>query len=313
MDRLDAMRAFVATVEHGSLAAGARRLGHSAAAVTRAITQLETRLGMRLLHRSTRALHLTPFGETYLATCREVLFTLDRVERGAAAEREAPTGVLTVTAPLMFGQLHVRPVLDRFLGAHAAVQARLLLLDRVVNIVEEGIEVAVRVAHLPDSQLLANRLGEVRRVLCAAPSYLARHGTPAEPRDLADHDCIMERDGAEVEAWRFPTGAVTVRPRLVVNSASAAVASAAGGGGITRVLSYQVAASVSAGELVVVLSEHEPLPIPVHFVLPPERPPTARVRAFLAFAIPELRQRLLAAAEIMGGTVSAPGRSRHPI
>src|SRR5580658_7020491 len=154
MDRIDAMRAFVASVDRGSLASAARGLGHSPATVTRAIALLERRLGMRLLHRSTRALHLTQFGETYLATCREVLAALDIAERGAAAEQEKPSGLLTITAPLRFGQLHVRPVLDAFLDANPAVQARLLLLDRVTNLVEEGIDVAVRIAQLPDSRLV---------------------------------------------------------------------------------------------------------------------------------------------------------------
>lgn len=292
MDRLDAMRAFVATVDQGSLAAGARRLGHSAAAVTRAIAALEARLGMRLLHRSTRAMRLTSFGELYLATCREVLSIVDRVERGAMAEQETPTGLLTITAPLMFGQLHVRPVLDAFLDANPLVRARLLLLDRIVNIVEEGIDVAVRLAHLPDSRLVARRLGEVRRVTCAAPSYVARRGKPIEPRDLTSHDCIMERDGAETEAWRFASGAIAVSPRLVVNSAAAAVASAANGHGITRVMSYQAAASIAAGELVVLLPEFEPPRIPVHVVLPSTRSDTAKVRAFLAFAVPAFRDGL---------------------
>src|SRR6201996_6656182 len=143
-----------------------------AATVTRGIALLEARLGMRLLHRSTRALHLTPFGESYLVTCREVLTALDLAERGAAAEQERPSGLLTITAPLRFGQLHVRPVLDAFLDANPAVQARLLLLDRVVNLVEEGIDVAIRLAHLPDSTMVATRVGEVRRVLCAAPAYI---------------------------------------------------------------------------------------------------------------------------------------------
>jgi DNA-binding transcriptional LysR family regulator len=306
VDRLDAMRAFVVTVDQGSLAAGARRLGYSAAAVTRGIAQLEARLGMVLLHRSTRALHLTSFGESYLATCREILAALDQVERGVAAEQEKPTGLLTITAPLMFGQLHVRPVLDAFLDANPAVRGRLLLLDRVANIVEEGIDVAVRVAHLPDSQLKARRLGEVRRVLCAAPSYLDLRGAPTEPRDLAEHDCIMERDGAEIEAWRFSSTTIAVRPRLVVNSAAAAVASAAAGHGVTRVMSYQAAGFVAAGELIVLLPDHEPPPIPVQFVLPPTRRDTAKLKAFLAYAIPALQKALGEVAR----TFSLSGSSR---
>lgn len=301
------MRAFVATVDRGSLAAAARGLGHSPATVTRAIALLEGRLGMQLLHRSTRALHLTPFGESYLATCREVLAALDRTERGAAAELEQPSGLLTVTAPLRFGQLHVRPVLDAFLDANPSVRARLLLLDRVANLIEEGIDIAVRIAHLPDSTLVATRLGEVRRVLCAAPAYIQRRGMPAEPAALREHACIMEREGAEAEIWRFaaapgrPLLPVPVRPRLVVNSASAAIDSAVAGHGITRVMSYQAAAAVAAGELLVLLPQHEPPPIPVHLVLPSAHARTAKQRAFVAFAVPRLRQRLAAAAREIGG------------
>ena len=271
--------------------------------MTRAVALLESRLGMRLLHRSTRALRLTPFGETYLATCREVLAALDAAERGAAAELEQPSGLLTITAPLLFGQLHVRPVLDAFLDVNPAIQARLLLLDRVVNLVEEGIDVAVRLAHLPDSTLVATRLGEVRRVLCAAPAYVERCGLPLAPAGLREHSCIMERAGAETEVWRFasapgrPLAPVAVRPRLVVNAAAAAVESAIAGHGVTRVMSYQAAAAVAAGKLGVLLAQHEPPPIPVYLVLPPGRSRTAKQRAFAA---PPLRQTLADAARRIG-------------
>lgn len=305
MDRIDAMRAFVASVDRGSLASAARGLGHSPATTSRAIAMLESRLGMRLLHRSTRALHLTQFGETYLSTCREVLAALNAAERGAEEERQKPSGMLTITAPLMFGQLHVRPVLDAFLDANPAVRARLLLLDRVANIVEEGIDLAVRVAHLEDSTLTATRVGEVRRVLCAAPAYLARLGIPQTPAALREHACIMERDGAETELWRFvaargrPLLPISIRPRLVVNSAAAAVDSAVAGHGITRVMSYQAAAAVAAGGLVVLLAQHEPPPIPVHLVLPSTRMRTEKQRAFVSFAAPLFRGALLSAAAEM--------------
>ncbi|WP_158747767.1 LysR family transcriptional regulator [Acidisphaera sp. L21] len=311
MDRLDAMRAFVATVDHGSLAAAGRRLGHSAASVTRAVALLEARLGMQLLHRNTRALHLTPFGDTYLATCRNVLDTLDTAERGAEAEQTKPTGLLTLTAPLMFGTLHVRPVLDAFLDANPAVQARLLLLDRVVHLVEEGIELAVRLAHLPDSELLAIRLGEVRRVVCAAPTYLARHGTPSSPAELREHACIVENNAADADTWRFAPGSdraerpalsVQLRPRLMLNSAAAAIDSAIAGHGITRVMSYQAATAVAAGHLIVLLQRHEVPPLPVHLVQPPGRTATAKLRAFLDFAAPRLRSNLLQASRDIGET-----------
>jgi DNA-binding transcriptional LysR family regulator len=301
MDRIDAMRTFVTAVDRGSLAAAARTLNHSPAAVTRAVALLEKRLGMRLLHRSTRALRLTQIGESYLSTCRGVLTALDAAERGAAAEQQQASGLLTITAPLMFGQLHLRPVVDSFLDANPAVQARLLLLDRVVNLVEEGVDVAIRLAHLPDSNLVATRLGSVRRVLCAAPGYLERCGTPKAPAELREHNCIMERDGAETEIWRFalpPAGRllpIVVRPRLVVNSAAAAVDSAIAGHGITRVMSYQAATAVAEGRLVILLTKHEPPPIPVYLVLPPGRAQTAKQKAFVSYAAPPLRHALVEA------------------
>jgi DNA-binding transcriptional LysR family regulator len=303
MDRIDAMRAFVTSVERGSLASAARSLACSPATVTRAVALLEAQLGTQLLRRSTRSLGLTPFGDNYLATCRAVLSALDVAERDAAREHEQPSGLLTVTAPLRLGQLHVRPVLDAFLDASTAVQARLLLLDRIVNLVEEGVDAAIRVAHLPDSTLIASRLGEVRRVLCAAPAYIERHGAPSAPSDLRQHACIMERDGAETDSWRFasapgkPLLPILLRPRLVVNSASAAVDSAVDGHGVTRVMSYQAAEAVAAGKLVVLLARHEPPPIPVHLVLPAGRSAAAKQRAFAAFAAPRLREALSLAAE----------------
>jgi DNA-binding transcriptional LysR family regulator len=308
MDRIDAMRAFTAAVDRGSLAAAARKLGFSAAKVTRGIAMLEGRLGVRLLHRSTRALHLTDFGEGYLATCRQVLLALDNVERGAAAEQEQPSGLLTVTAPLRFGQLHVRPILDAFLDANPAVQARLLLLDRMANLVEEGIDVAVRLGHLPDSRLVAARLGEVRRVLCASPGYIKRCGMPQAPAKLREHACIMERDGADTELWRFgsKTGrsllSISVRPRLCVNSAEAAVESAVAGHGIARVMSYQAAAAVGAGKLLILLPKYEPPTIPVSLVAASARSKSPKQRAFFEFAVPKLRDRLARAASEIGSS-----------
>lgn len=306
MDRIDAMRAFVTAVDRGSLASAARALGCSPASVTRAIALLERRLGMRLMHRSTRALHLTEFGETYLATCRKVLAALDVAERGAAAEQEKPSGLLTITAPVRFGQLHLRPVLDAFLDANPAVRARFLLLDRVANLVEEGIDIAVRLAHLPDSTMVATRVGEVRRILCASPAYIERCGLPKTPAALREHACIMERDGAETELWRFasapgkPLLPISIQPRLVVNSAAVAVDSAVAGHGITRVMSYQAAAAVLAGKLIVLLTQHEPPLIPVHLVLPSARSKTTKQQTFVAFAAPRLRRQLDRAASQVG-------------
>ncbi len=294
MDRLDAMAAFVAAVDEGSLAAAARRLGYSPAAVTRALSSLEDRLGVPLLHRSTRGLRLTSPGEAYLATCRQVLEDLQRAESGAAADQQTPRGLVTLTAPLLFGRFRVRPVLDRFLDGNPAVQARLVLLDRVVNLIDEGIDVAVRLAHLPDSSLIATHLGEVRRVVCASPAYLERHGVPHTPSALSGHACIMSNDAA----WRFgnkeasrrlAVRAPAIHPRLIVNSAAVAIDSAIDGHGVTRVLSYQVESDIMAGRLVRLLATYEPPPIPVHFVRPADRSMTAKLRAFIDFATPLLR------------------------
>ena len=312
MDRLDAMAAFVAAVDCGSLAAASRQLGFSPAAVTRAIASLEDRLGAQLLHRTSRALRLTALGETYLGTCRQVLEELLRAERGAAADAETPRGLLTVTAPVLFGRLKLRPVLDRFLDSNPAVQARLVLLDRVVNMLDEGIDVAARLLHLPDSSLHATHLGEVRRILCASPAYLERQGCPVTPADLANHACIMSNEAA-AEPWSFsqkPVArgqtlrSVAIRPRLIVNAAAAAIDSALDGYGITRVMSYQVAADVAAGRLMLLLQAYEPPPIPVHFVMQADRSITAKLRAFIDFAAPQLRGELSRSANLIGPKVS---------
>jgi len=300
MDRLDAMAAFVMAIDEGSLAAAARRLSYSPAAVTRAITSLEDRVGGQILHRTTRALRLTALGESYVAMCRQVLNDIDRTERGAAAEQETPRGLLTITAPVLFGRLRLRPVLDRFLDVNPAVQARLVLLDRVASLIDEGIDVAVRLAHLPDSNLIATRLGEIRRVLCAAPAYLERHGTPVTPSDLLSHACIMSNEAA-AEPWSFAhepesrrrgLQTVSIHPRLIVNAAAAAIDSALEGRGITRVMSYQVAEDLAAGRLCLLLLPYEPPPIPVHFVMQASRSIAAKQRAFIDYAAPLLRVQL---------------------
>jgi DNA-binding transcriptional LysR family regulator len=299
MDRLDAMAAFVAAVDEGSLAAAARRLGRSPAAVTRAVALLERRTGTRLLHRTTRVMRLTEAGERYVATCRRILADLAEAELLAAGERQAPRGLLTVTAPALFGFLHVRPLVDAFLEAYPEVQVRLLLLDRIVNLIEEGMDLAVRIGPLPDSSLIAVTVGALRRVVCASPDYLARKGTPRAPADLAAHDCIaFTQESPGETAWRFTTGSVRVRPRLVTNSAEAAVASASEGHGITRVLSYQVERELAAGRLVLLLPEFEPPPPPVHLVYPEARLSVAKARAFVDLVVPRLRAQLARVAAV---------------
>ncbi|MDI1479263.1 LysR family transcriptional regulator [Polyangium sp. y55x31] len=295
MDRIDAMRVFVVTLDEGSLAGAARKLGRSPAAITRAITFLENHVGVQLLHRTTRSIHLSEAGERYAAACRRVLVDLEEADMLAASERGAPRGLLTVTAPLVSGAKIMRPILDAFLARESAVRARLLLLDRMVSLVEEGIDVGLRIAHLHDSSFIAARIGEVRKVLCAAPAYLDAAPSLKSPTDLVRHRCIQMTSFGQ-ESWNFPpekaTGAVrhiAIEPRLMVNTVEAAVASAVEGNGITRVFSYQIADEVAAGKLRIVLADAEPAPLPVHLITPEGRLSVPKVRAFFDFAGPRLR------------------------
>lgn len=296
MDRLDAMQALVMTVDRGSLAAAARALGRSPAAVTRAIASLEARVGERLLHRTTRVVKATDAGDRYLAVCRRVLAELAEAELVASGERAAPRGTLTVTAPVSFGRLHVRPALDAFVAAHDELRARLLLLDRVVHLVDEGIDLAVRIGRLEDSSLVATRVGEVRRVTCASPAYLAAHRGLRSPADLAAHDGVSFSPAAGGDAWAYELDGrarrVAVRPRLSVNTAESAIASAVEGRGVTQVLSYQVERELRDGALVRLLVPFEPAPLPVHVVHAGGPFVPARTRAFRDALVPALREAL---------------------
>jgi DNA-binding transcriptional LysR family regulator len=297
MDRLETMRVFVAVAEEQGFAPAARCLGLSPPAVTRAIAALESRVGARLLQRTTRVVRLTEAGARYLTDCKRILADIDAAE-GAAAENQAePRGELVVTAPLLFGRMFVAPIVLEFLARCPRVTARTLLVDHVVDLVEGGIDVAVRIAHLPDSSLTAIRVGSVRRVVCASPAYLARHGTPRTPAELASHDAIVfASSGAAQTEWQFgsarkrPAQTVALRSRFAVNNADAAIAAAVAGAGITRVLSYQVGPQVDAGLLAIVLAEHEPAAIPVSVVFPAGRRGTAKVKEFVAFAVDKLKK-----------------------
>ena len=314
MDRIDAMTAFVATVDEGTLAGASRRLGRSPAAVTRAVAALERRTGTRLLYRTTRAVRLTEAGERYIASCRRILVDLQEAELLAAGERSAPRGMLTVTAPLLFGRLYVRGLLDSYLDAYPLVQARLLLLDRVVNLIDEGMDAAVRIGHLPDSGLIAVKTGEVRLVVCASPAYLRQRSAPREPADLVSHDCISFSAATQPDAWSFASSpasrslkAVRVRPRLTVTEAEAAVSSAVAGHGLTRVLSYQAERELHRGRLKLVLERFEPPPLPVHVIYPEARLSAAKTRAFVDFVVPRLRKEL---ARVSAQVAGAPARRR---
>ncbi len=296
MDRLDELRALVLAVDQGSLAAAARAMARSPASITRAIGAIEGRLGAPLLRRTTRSLRLTEAGERYLVVARRVLADLDEAEQSAEAATAEPQGLLTVTAPVAFGGLHVRPIVDAFLADHAQVRARLVLLDRVVSLVDEGVDVAVRIAHLPDSALVATAVGTVRRLVVASPAYLARHGRPREPGDLAGHRCVALTSITPGDSWSFGARRegerarqVRVRPVLSVNTVDAAIGSVVNGVGVGCVLSYQVAGQLASGSLVRLLAPFEPPPLPVHVVYQATSGRTARVRRFVERAAPRLR------------------------
>lgn len=255
-------------------------------------------MGTALLRRTTRSLRLTEAGEAYLAVARRVVGELDAAEQQTATVMAEPQGLLVVTAPVTFGTLHIQPILDEFLRHYEKVQAKLLLLDRVVNLVEEGVDVAVRISHLPDSSLLAYPVGEVRRLVVASPSYLEQYGRPKQPADLAAHRCIVPTPLTPQEYWTFGRAKgsratrVRIRPILSVNLVEAALRSAVSGLGITCALSYQVAEPLKSGALVRLMPAHEPPALPVHLVYAAAAR-TAKVRAFIEFAGKRLR-RLLA-------------------
>jgi DNA-binding transcriptional LysR family regulator len=296
VDQLDSMRAFAAVAHAGSLSAAARALGTPVASVSRKLAALERHVGARLVSRTTRRAALTEVGRRYLETCQRVLAQIDEADRSAAGDAREPQGLLTVTAPVAFGRLHVVPVVTEFLRGQPKVDVRLSLADRNLEWIEEGLDVAVRIGALPDSSLVATRVGAVRRITCASPDYLRRRGTPAQPEDLAAHDCVSFDGPASLGRWSFPTKrgarAVSVRSRLTVTAAEAAIDAAASGLGVTRVLSYQAAEAIAAGRLTCILERFEPPALPVSVLHAEGRAPRPKVRAFVALAVAHLRAAL---------------------
>jgi DNA-binding transcriptional LysR family regulator len=293
MDRFDAMATLIAAVDGGSLSAASRALGMPLATVSRKVSELEAHLRTQLVVRTSRNLSLTEAGRAYVAASRRILDEIDDAERAASGEYRAPRGHLTITAPIMFGRLHVEPVVLDFLGAYPDITARLVLADHVVNLIDEHIDVAVRVGDLADSSIVATRLGAVTWVTCASPGYLETRGTPDTPEALAGHDCVMFEGLYSNNLWTFGRGqdalAVPIRPRFAVNTADAAIAASIASAGITRVLSYQVASAVTAGALRLILRSFEPEPLPVHLVYGGQSLLPLKLRAFLDFAAPRLR------------------------
>ena len=298
MDRFDAMSVLVAAVDAGSLSAAARRLGTPLTTVSRKVSDLEAHLKTRLLIRSSRKLTLTDAGRDYVAACRRILEEVGEAERAAAGEFIAPRGNLVLSAPIVFGRLHLLPIVTAFLEAYPEIDVRLALADRAVNLIEEHVDGALRIGALADSSMTVLKVGEIRRVICGSPAYLAAHGRPQRPADLGQHPCITFEGLQSPAAWIFPAKkgeqVVPIHSRLVVNTAEAAVDAAIAGLGLSRVLSYQVAVARAAEQVELVLEEFEPLPLPVHLVHPGGRLLALKLRAFLDFAAPRLRAVLAA-------------------
>lgn len=316
MDRLDAMSVLLAVIDAGSLSAASRQLGIPLTTVSRKVTDLEEHLKTRLVIRSSRRVALTDAGRSYVAACRRILENVGEAERAASGEYSAPKGSLVITAPMVFGRLHVLPIVTEFLKAYPLIDVRMVLADRIVNLLEDHVDVALRIGELPDSSLVATRVGAIRRVMCASPAYLAQRGTPTSPHDLATHDCITFEGLMSPQSWSFRTGkldtSVTIRSRLVVNTAEAAVDAAVAGLGVTRVLSYQIAEAWRAGALAVVLEKFEPEPSPVSLVYAGGVMLPLKTRAFLDFAARRLKARIGEAMQAGGDAGAAATPSTMP-
>jgi DNA-binding transcriptional LysR family regulator len=298
MDRLEAMSLLLAVVEAGSLSAASRKLGVPLPTVSRKISELEAHLNTRLLTRSTRKNALTDSGAAYLAAARRILDEVGEAERAASGEHAAPRGDLVITAPVVFGRLHVLPVIAEFLTQWPEINVRLVLADRNLHLIDDHIDIAVRIGALADSALVSTRVGVVRSVVCGSPAYFAAHGAPKGPKDLAALTAVTFDPLSSSQHWMFrdPKSKrelrAPVRSRLSVNTAEAAIDGAAAGLGVTRVLSYQVAQAVLDGRIQIVLRQYEPEPSPVSLIHAGHELTPLKVRMLLDFAAPRLRARL---------------------
>jgi DNA-binding transcriptional LysR family regulator len=297
MDRLEAMTAFVAVVEAGGFSAAARRLGAPLTTVSRKVAELEDHLSIRLLTRTTRKVTLTDAGHLYFQRCRRLLDDLEQSERLASGEYQAPRGSLIVSAPLALGRLHLTPIIAEFLAAYPEIDVDLRLSDKFADLVESGVDVALRVGHLRDSSLKALKVGSIRHVICASPGYLARHGAPAQPLDLGAHHCVTFTGLEGAREWIFRSGRkierLRVRSRLAVNTAEAAADAATADVGVTRLLCYQVSRAVLDGRLKLLLRKSEPPPLPVSLVSVEVKLAPQKLRAFMDFVAPRLKARLI--------------------
>jgi DNA-binding transcriptional LysR family regulator len=290
MDRWQAMRIFARVAETESFAEAARHMHMSAPAVTRAVAALEDLIGARLFVRTTRSVKMTEAGNRYFDDCRRILADIAEAEAAAGGSYATPTGTLAITASALFGQMYVLPIVTEFLNTYPAMHARTLFIDRPVNIVEEGVDVAVRIGHLRDSGFAALRVGTVRHVICGSPQYLDTHGVPAVPADLKSHRIAASTSAWASPEWRFANDhRVTIDPVLQCNTNEAAIALARAGWGLTRVLHYQIGPALMAEELKIVLSDYEEPPMPIHILHPEGRNAPAKVRAFVDMAAARLR------------------------
>lgn len=289
MDRIEAMQAFVAVADLKGFAPAARKLGLSPSGVTRSIAALEEHVGARLLQRTTRSVALTDVGARYLQRARRILADIEEAELSAQAERAAPAGRLVVSAPSAFGRHHVSPVMSAYLLRYPDVSGELRLSDRVANLIDEGIDLAVRIGHLPDSTLVARHVGATCRMIVASPDYLDRHGEPRIPADIVTHRIIHFGGFDPATDWPFVEDGkdtrVTCAPRYITDNADAALLHAEQGGGLARVLAYQAAEALAAGKLKPVLRPFEPPPLPIHLVYPTSRLLSAKVRAFIEMVV----------------------------
>ena len=296
MDRLEAMATLLAVVEAGSLSAASRRLGTPLATVSRRLSELEALVQTRLLHRSSRRITLTDAGTAYIQACRRILDQIDEAESAASGEYRSPKGELTVTAPMSLGRQHIVPIAVSFLEAYPEVQLQLRLTDRLIDLQEQHIDLAVRIGALHDSSLIARQVATVRYVVCASPAYVARRGRPQTPEDLATHDCVFFAGLPNSGMWAFPNRGAVVRvpihSRLFVDATEAVLDAGLAGAGVVRLFSFQIADAVREGRLTVLLEGFEPPPVPINIIHLEGAPQPLKIRAFFDFAAPQLKARL---------------------
>ncbi|WP_084246428.1 LysR family transcriptional regulator [Rhodoplanes sp. Z2-YC6860] len=315
MDRLDAMSVVLAVAEAGSLSEAARRQKMPLATVSRNVSELEAHLQAKLFNRSSRTLMPTDAGRSYIAAAKRILGDVAEAERTVSGEYTKPRGDLIISAPVALGRLYLQPILAEFLTAYSEVDVQLGLSDRASNLLEEHIDVALRIGALSDSSLIAVRIGEIRRVVCASPEYLKMRGTPKTPDDLSAHDCISYAPLQSPTLWRFKRDetdyAVPVRSRLIVSNLESACDAARFGVGVTMAFSYHVAESVKSGTLMPLLQDFQPPPLPVSFVYSPNRFMPVKLRAFLDFAVPRLKARLGDLPSGIAPASRSPGQARR--